>query len=102
VLYRILNGADFFSSQRQPNFWPKIGNTDFFYIIKCYHISGPDVAVLRSVSEDDLTNVVQLSPLGKPDPLQGSFYTGLRLRIHIIFASWIRIRIHSKVKIHNL
>jgi hypothetical protein len=25
------------------------------------------VAVLRSVSEDDLTNVVQLSPLGKQD-----------------------------------
>ncbi len=25
------------------------------------------MAVLRSVSEDDLTNVVQLSPLGKQD-----------------------------------
>jgi hypothetical protein len=28
------------------------------------------------VSEDDLTNVVQLSPLGKQDPLQGSFIQG--------------------------
>ncbi len=34
------------------------------------------MAVLRSVSEDDLTNVVQLSPLGKQDPLQGSFIQG--------------------------
>jgi hypothetical protein len=38
-----------------------------YIIIKWYYISGPDVAVLRSVSEDDLTNVVQLSPLGKQD-----------------------------------
>ncbi len=60
------------------------------------------MAVLRSVSEDDLTNVVQLSPLGKQDHRRAVLYRAAPLRIRIIFASWIQIRILITVKIHNL
>ncbi len=45
-------------------------------------ISGPDVAVLRSVSEDDLTNVVQLSPLGKQDHQRAVFYRTAASNLH--------------------
>jgi hypothetical protein len=95
VLYRILNGADFFFSKATKIFsssgrksFLKVGDIVillrevFIFFIKLYYLSGPDVAVLRSVSEDDLTNVVQLSPLGKQDHHRTVFYRAAASKPH--------------------